>query len=445
LDGQPSTEVGDDGHPVAVDAADGRSPVVRSAEPAVGLRPVIDRTMRLPPEFTTMPSRRHLLGTVAAGLAAPTVGCLSLVEESGEVPGGETDGPGFSGLEFAADETAAMVRYDGANTCASSVTVGPAGEPTAAWRADDTLGSPARPTVLSGAVFTHGINGICGFTADGDRRWAYDPTNSELNPGPLAVVRDRVFASRGTALFALDAKTGGERWVADLPAETNRLTPPAVDGDTVYVGGQHPGRPPTLWAVSRSDGSVRWQLPLGGEWLSAPVIGEDRIYAVATAGGLFAVDTDAEAVAWDRSVDAPVGVPAVRDGAVVAETDDGVVCYDADGSRRWASTAAGALEGPHDGPVVADGTVYAGDRSSDALVALHLATGDEQWRVDLRGTPRSPVVTDETVYAHDTAGGVRAVRPDDGATAWSTRSATGIVVGDGAVFVGADDKLVRYD
>jgi outer membrane protein assembly factor BamB len=377
-------------------------------------------------------------------------GCVSLVNDDGDGSrGGMTEGDGFSSREFRADATAPMVRYDAANTGAAPDVTGPSGSLTEQWATEQTLGTPTRPTALGEMVFTNSINGICGFTTDGERRWAYDTNRSELNPAPVAVVRDRVYATRAGAVFALDAKTGDDRWVSSPPVETNRLTAPAVAGDTVYVVGQHPSQSPTVWALATLDGSVRWHEGLSGETTGPPVVTDGRLYCVTTNDGFYAVDTAKEGVAWQQSLTPSVGPPAVTADGVFVGTRDSVVCYNSDGSMRWRAPETAALDRPHDGPVLDETRLYTAGSEGDSIVALDAATGEEQWRTSLSGELRSPVPATDSVYVQDSTGEVRALARTDGSVGWSTklalRSMTGITVADGGLFVGADEQLVRFN
>jgi len=398
-----------------------------------------------------MPSRRTRRSVLAAAGVTTVAGCTSVLrsDRDDQSPSGSATGDGFSNREFGGEATARMVRYDAANAGAAAISTGPSGSPTERWASERTLGSPARPTALAGAVFTNAVNGISGFTADGERRWAYDPNGSELNPAPVAVVRDRLYATRSTAVFALDARTGEERWVVEPPVETSRLTAPAVADDTVYVVGQHPERAPTLWALATPDGSVRWRVALGGESAGPPVVVDDRAYCVTTNGGLYAVATGEAAVAWEQSLEPAVGPPAATGDGVFVGTRAGVACYDADGAERWRASNSTALDSPHDGPVLDDATVYAGGPGGESLVALAVDSGEERWCASLSGDPRAPVVTADSLYVQDSTGEIAAVSRTDGSVAWSTRlslrSMTGVTAGDDGLYVGADDRLLRYD
>lgn len=383
------------------------------------------------------------------GLAG-TAGCLSTVlTEETDTRGGTTEGAGFSSGEFGSHPAAPMVRYDAANTGAIPETTGPTATPTETWQTEKTLGTPARPTTLKDIAFTNSTTGVAGYTTTGERRWAYRTNRDDLNPAPPVVVGDRVYAARTTALFALDAKIGTERWVFTPPRSTNRLAAPAVAGDTVYVLGQHPEQPPTLWAVARLDGSVRWQVELAGETAAPPVVAEETVYCLTTNGGLYAVDIPDQRIAWTRSLSPAAGPPAVGTTEVFVPTAEGVTAYTIDGERQWQTASVTAPSNIHDGLAVRDGTVYAVSRDESALVALAADTGDERWRVAHAGDVRSPVVTDETVYAQDTAGVVRALSPADGTERWSTRiplrEMTGLTVTGGGLMIGTDEQLVRYD
>lgn len=397
-----------------------------------------------------MPSRRTRRSVLAAAGLTTVAGCISLVNDDGDQSrGGTTEGSGFSMGEFGADATAPMVRYDAANTGATPEATGPSASLTRKWATERTLGSPTRPTAVGETVFTNSIDGICGFTTDGERRWAYDTTRSELNPAPVAVVRDRVYATRASAVFALDAKTGDERWVFTPPVETNRLTAPAVAGDTVYVVGQHPTQSPTVWALATLDGSVRWRVELGGETAGPPVVADGRLYCVTTNGGLYTVDTAEEVVSWQQSLTPSVGPPAATADGVFVGTRDGVVCYDSDGSRRWRAPETTALDRPHDGPVVDDTSLYTAGSEGDSIIALAVDSGDERWRTSLSGEAWSPVPTVDSVYVQDSTGEVRSLTRADGSVEWATRlalrSMTGVTAADGALFVGADERLLRYN
>jgi len=76
-------------------------------------------------------------------------------------------------------------------------------------------------------------------------------------------------------VYALDRRTGTERWAVGVGGDGVSTTPVA-DEDTVYVG-QDNGR---IHALASPDGSERWVHRAGGEIEGEPVVTEDTVVAV---------------------------------------------------------------------------------------------------------------------------------------------------------------------
>lgn len=92
---------------------------------------------------------------------------------------------------------------------------------------------------------------------------------------------------------------------------------------------------------------------------------------------------------------------------MLVRTRSAVVAYDLDGTRRFRAENWRAPRGPHDGPVIDDGTLYVTRADDDSLAALAAGTGSTLWTVELSGNPRAPVGTGDTVYAQDITGDLR--------------------------------------
>ena len=153
-------------------------------------------------------------------------------------------------------------------------------------------------------------------------------------------------------LFALDAASGKNRWVAPVD-DLSLRTSPAVAGDTVYLsastimgcaavgsGGSGSGGGSTrntstntctsssrgrLYAYDRASGSQRWTAETHPDTRSSPAVTDGVVY-VGCANGISAVTTDGD-VAWrvnfgDHDVYADSS-PAVADGRVFVGCSDG--------------------------------------------------------------------------------------------------------------------------
>jgi outer membrane protein assembly factor BamB len=233
--------------------------------------------------------------------------------------------------------------------------------PTQVWSANIGTGNSRRnrltadPVAGNGVVFT--LDATAGVRAhsvsNGGLVWSADLTagfdrGGDVSGGGLALSGDTLYATTGYGeLVAMDASSGAVRWRQRLGAG---IGAPTVSGNTVYVV----SRDNRAWAISTDVGRIRWELP------SAPA------QALRVGGA-------APAVAGGTAV-FPFGTGEL----VAASTDTGV--------RSWATAVAGgrlgvAYSNINDitgDPVIAGGTVYAGNQSG-RVVALSAANGERLW------------------------------------------------------------------
>jgi outer membrane protein assembly factor BamB len=249
--------------------------------------------------------------------------------------------------------------------------------------------------------------------------------------------RDRMQNDASGSVFALDQRTGRERWRFLASA---RLGTVSVGTDTVYVPSDR-----GLLAIDRSSGRKRWQArfsPGAGE--SATVAGDTIVFAGSeiTSGrtGVYALDAATGALRW--RVDLP-RAPGTRAGTSVANSLVFVTFWDmleddpgrgsptlrayelTSGAERWAFEAIDSADGGSEQPVgmgsitppvvvgdnvlfgiAVDATAPGSSRNVDGLYAIAIGSGEVRWRASI-GTPirSAPAVLDGIVYA---MGGPRA-------------------------------------
>jgi outer membrane protein assembly factor BamB len=251
-----------------------------------------------------------------------------------------------------------------------------------------------------------------------------------------------------------------EKWQF-TQAESYQSSQPALDTDTVYVGGLDP----TFRALSRSqqasqelwsetrDGSlsdsspcmadglvfvgsgggilyafdptassqrITWTYEIDSAITSSPVVLNGTVYVGANDGTVHAVATDGSD-AWQSPVD--VGGPifsdvAAANGHVFVTTNDGsiVALNAASGSEVWRNETG--VELGASSPTVSSGTVYVG---ADSVYALNASEGNEQWQDgsnDTGSVGSTPAIGNGTVYVGSTDGSLYALNASDGSQAW---------------------------
>ena len=375
--------------------------------------------------------RRGLLRTLgAAALAGPVAGCASLGRGDGSPTPAATPTAGASVAPRPLDGLEGrwpQFQHDARNTGRHPTAVGPREPPTVRWRTTLGAGAATGPAVADGTVFVPRVDGV---------------------------------------LFALDARTGAERWRVGLGAGVVRghgSTPAVVDG-TVYVG----DAAGVVTALDAGTGAVRWTRSTGGRVDSSPTVVDGTVYVGSDDGRLYALDAADGDVVWTAPVGGRVaGAPAVHDGLATVGSSNGRVraVATADGAERWTFAADDGVEaapavrgdrvvvGSRDGRLyaldAADGEVvwsrffpFAGIAQTAALAgplvlvstlsfqlhAVDADTGDEVWNFTT-GQVGWPVVADDTAYV---AGGtVRALDLETGAPRWTRqRRGVGLAVVD---------------
>lgn len=228
------------------------------------------------------------------------------------------------------------------------------------------------------------------------------------------------------SVFALDQKTGRERWRF---IDSARFGPLAVGREMVYVSSNR-----GLFALARSNGQKHWQArftPLPGE---SPVVIHDAVVFAGSdvtngATGVFALDAATGGLRWrvelDASLSVGLGTAAADDTVYVtwweAPTGDSVgvpvlsAFALADGKERWVYRAAVTQD---DLAAATGATITApaisGDRALfgvavqapagtpatkvSGVYAIDTGSGQVSWQVPGLETASSPVVVAESVY-----------------------------------------------
>ncbi|GID12549.1 outer membrane protein assembly factor BamB family protein [Actinocatenispora rupis] len=258
-----------------------------------------------------------------------------------------------------------------------------------------------------------------------------------------------VLAWSDTALRALDAATGRQRW--RRTATLGGAGVAFADGSGALRGGvtgglayflDNSGSPWTLWALSPATGAVRWRRELPGYPTPKPVAA-GSLLCFGTPDGVRAVSASGGQDRWSASLDAGRGL-AAGGGVLAAVGDTAVTALSADtGARTWRYALAKA-----GGPLVAAGLVLLTDEQG-AVHALRASDGRPAWRRTL-GAAGTLRYADGTVFAATRAGVTYALRAATGATVWSFRHAVAETYGHvdalaptgGAVYVAGTDRTV---
>jgi outer membrane protein assembly factor BamB/dienelactone hydrolase len=289
------------------------------------------------------------------------------------------------------------------------------------WRSAQPV-SGSSPLIQGGMVYVGSGEGFKAFdVATGEERWRFLTGEAAVPDQPpdmfessATIADDTLYVGEGAygGLYALDPTTGEERWRFDTHG-ASWGSPTVADG-TVYIASdalfdvdQEDPAPSALYAVDAQSGEERWHVDFGaGEnSFSTPLVANGTVYVGVTnpdpnTGYFLAVDaqtgderwrTDYERGLWDG--------PIVAGGDLIyltAADNKALIAMDgATGEERWRHTNPMGVYGA---PVVTDDIVYF-QTNDGLLTGLDATTGAELWRMLIGGGSSAPVLADDILYA----------------------------------------------
>jgi outer membrane protein assembly factor BamB len=290
-----------------------------------------------------------------------------------------------------------------------------------------TLASPA---VVDGVALVpaedgrlHALDAASGAmkwsTSIGGPTWLREIDHWDVYPSSPTVVGGMVYVgSTDGRIYAIDAKTGTERWHFQTK-HVIRATPAVADG-RVYCGSWDG----FVYALDAASGQLAWKVDTridGVPWNSVQgscAVENGIVYVGSRSTFTFALEAATGKVLWKHSHDGGwvPSSPAVRDGICYLGQSDGskAVAIDATGKRLWAYSPNNETFAS---PALAGDVVYIAGNDNyslsgkGSLSAVDVKTGQARWRLELPGSVwSSPVVAGDRVYVGCADGKLYAVK-----------------------------------
>jgi outer membrane protein assembly factor BamB len=325
-------------------------------------------------------------------------------------------------------------------------------------------GGPIRstPAVVDGVLYFGSAdrNLYAVDAKSGNERWRFE-TGGGISSSPAVAGGKVFFTSRDGFLYAVDSRTGRKCWRFRLGDDLGGgnywdyyLASPIVLDHTLFVGGGN-GH---VHALDVRSGKVRWSFIAASRIRATPAVSGDIVVFATMNGYVYAVGARDGVQRWkfasqgasnkfeDNGNDTTSisASPSIGDGVVTVGGRDGFA-YGinlADGSLRWRTT--------HDGSswilatAIDDGIVYLASGSAMLVQAADLKSGAEKWRHKTGGAVFSSLtIVGDVLYFADLAGNIEAVDKASGERRWRfslpDRIFSTPVIADGVVYCGADD------
>jgi outer membrane protein assembly factor BamB len=184
-------------------------------------------------------------------------------------------------------------------------------------------------------------------------------------------------------LYALDARTGTERWAFETQ-DTIHSSPAVADG-TVYVGNMES----RLYAIDADTGQEQWHFQAGIDTTyynqhglqSSPVVADGCVYVGGRDGGLHVVDAQTGEALWkfDTSFSWVLGSAAVANDRVYLGTSDTDMLRAIDSTTGVEAFSVPLGSCVYSSPAIVGATIYVGT-CAGALFAIDATSGDVHWK-----------------------------------------------------------------
>jgi outer membrane protein assembly factor BamB/serine/threonine protein kinase len=277
------------------------------------------------------------------------------------------------------------------------------------------------------------------------QKWA-TPTHASIDTSP-AVVNGLIYVvsvdrSNHRKLYAFDAQTGQQRWVA-LAGNTIYSSSPAVANGVVYVGFDDN----KLHAVDALTGQQKWAASTGNYVQSSPAVANGLVYVGSNDNWLHAFDEQTGKEKWKALThNHIVSSPAVANGLVyVSSIDQHLYAFDAmTGQKKWETLIVSTYISS---PAVVNGLVYV-STDNGKLHAFDAQTGQQKWEAPIgSGTTSPPAIANGLVYVSSDHGKLYAFDAQTGQKKWEVDAGGGsapLTVANGLLYV-SSDKLYALD
>jgi outer membrane protein assembly factor BamB len=309
--------------------------------------------------------------------------------------------------------------------------------PELLWKyAVDKGAFEATPVVVGDTVYIGDLDGVF-YALDlksGDERWKFNNPADKMGFNTAAAVRDgRVYIGDIDGNFyCLDAKTGEKKWSAKAEGEINSAA--NFHGDHVLFGSQDA----TLYCLDAKTGEERWKHRIGDQIRCSPTVIQDHCFLAGCDGKLHVIDLANGEETGSIEIESPTGSTPAATGELIYFGTEGSTFFCLDWKQpkeiwRWQDKVR-RLPIRSSAAVNTEAVVFGGH---DKMVhARNPKNGDVLWDFTSKGRiDGSPVIVGNRVFIGSADGRVYGLDLKTGNKVWEYE-AGGSFIGSPAVSQG---------
>jgi outer membrane protein assembly factor BamB len=176
-------------------------------------------------------------------------------------------------------------------------------------------------------------------------------------------------------IYAIDAKSGSEKWQTDDLGGSMVGTPAYSPDSVLYIGtfGSE------MLAINAGTKVVEWRTPTTGWVWGGPVLKDGKLYFGDLKGWFYAIDATNGSIDWKQNPDGPVTQPPlVTADRIYFTTQSGTIySYDFQGKEQWNKLIGGKL---YASPVLAGDKILVAPTGMDSYLIALAMDGTQVWQ-----------------------------------------------------------------
>jgi len=276
-------------------------------------------------------------------------------------------------------------------------------------------------------------------TADniGQEKWRFDTNDHEVTGSPVIDSKGVIYVG-ASDLFAI-YPNGTEKWRFEISGGII-TSAPAIDKNGVLYVGSIWAMPNYLFAIYKSNGTLKWKYNIGPTWAS-PTVGEDGIiYVPATDHwNVFAFYPNGT-IKWKFHANEKVySAPAISDdGTIYATSWDKhlYALYPNNGTIKWKYNTGGRIR---TSPCIDDNGIIYTVSATNGILSAFYPNGTLKWTTYVHGGTSPTIGPDGTIYCGWT--NLNAINPDNGSIKWTYDPGTDRRIEEGTPCTSAEGTI----
>lgn len=289
------------------------------------------------------------------------------------------------------------------------------------WKSVVNTFHSSTPVVSNDMLYAAGRDGIYALDLrSGIQKWRFPlplVSNFEILPSPMVVNGTLYMGAWDGFVYALNATSGNQVWKTASTTGKAFHSNPTLTAGTVYIGCEDS----SIYSINALTGAVNWKFFTGGSVYKNPLVVNNSVFCGGLTNSFYGINATTGAQLWSYPYYFSGTSPSFYNGKV----------YCGGGSEAWALNAAtGALEWhitynggisiyvDRSGAAIAN-DVLIGGSINNKVYAYSLTTNSKIWEFTTNGVIySSPVVVNNNVYIGSIDGNFYCLDASNGQQIW---------------------------